>query len=109
MKRYLTVFILFISISVTAESWTNSAGHAVSATLVFREGNELTFQRADQSVFKMNLKALSSDCQKRVNQRMPLPPSKTKQAQQQRQARLTQLLNEQRADRAKKQSMEENK
>ena len=63
---------VFISLSGYAESWTNTAGHAVSAELVSRKGDVLTFRQQNGSKFTMSYRALSAACQASVDKKFPL-------------------------------------
>lgn len=73
--RFLRSILLFLTLGVMvhAETWTNTAGHAMSAALVGIDGEQAEFTTADGTTFTLHLKALSEKDQVRAQKRFPLP------------------------------------
>ncbi|MDF7798356.1 hypothetical protein P4C99_02715 [Pontiellaceae bacterium B1224] len=73
MRWIILFFAIATAMSVSAESWTNAAGHSVEAKMIARKGDVLTMKRADGSSFTINMNGLSKKCQSTVKARFPEP------------------------------------
>ena len=93
MRFFYLILFLFSACGSFAESWTNSAGHAVEAELISRKVDMLTMKRSDGTTFSIHLKALSKACQANANKKIPQEQKVThneivKQRQEQRMRQL---------------------
>jgi uncharacterized protein GlcG (DUF336 family) len=99
MRCLAVSLIALCVISVQAESWTNAAGHAVSAELVSRKGDVLTMKRENGSTFTIHYKALSKACQKTVDKKLPVVQLSHEDVVKMREEQRMKLLEEKKASR----------